>query len=861
MSHLPRTPVSRGAAAVVALLTLAPLSPGSLEAQAPPGTRTVTVIPNEEYDAGGFYRMFFGTRYRKLWTTPIRVPVLDLATYGGGLTPTQKGGGAQTRSLRMKGGDGKEYQFRSVNKDPTGLLPEQLQNTFAAEILQDQMSSAHPAAAVVVPPLLEAAGVLHPVPVLVQMPDDARLGEFRSEFAGLLGTIEERPRGMDEGVPFEGASDVVSTDGLYERLDKDPTVKVDAREFLLARLTDIYIGDWDRHRDQWRWALLERGGRKRWLPIPRDRDQAFVRFDGFMLSQARRTAPQLLNFGSKYGDIVGHTWNGRDIDRRLLTELDEPVYDSVAAVLQSRMTDQAIARAAALVPPEYQPLDADRLTSALKTRRERIDEMARKYYDLLADRVEVWASDKDDEAKVTLNEDGTTTVTLSADGVTYYTRRFDPDDTDEVRVYLQGGNDRFTVEGASRGSPVVRAIGAGGDDRYVLTARSGVRLYDEKGDNLAEGGKIRTKLWNPPIDTTRESALPPRDWGKKTLTAPFLFIGPDVGLMIGWGGITNWYGFRQLPSARRVTYHGVYATGEKSGRIALGYKNYGENSPSHLWIDAIASGIEVLRWYGFGNETVSQATSFHRLDQNVFGLALGWGLRWGERNEFTLGPMVKWSDTDLDHRRNRDRFIAQDAPYGTGRFGMAGVEMKLDLDGRDIPKFATRGARLRLRGSVVPKAWDVDETFYKAGAEGSFTLAPGGRWQPSLNFMAGGEWTSGQLPYFEAPTLGGFRTLRGYRSNRFAGEKSAYGSAELRLPLTRIRFFVPGEQGVFGFGDAGRVWVEGEDSNELQTSFGGGIFMNWAGRGNVLVAGIGVPSKKEGGDKGGRFFLGFGFPY
>jgi len=92
---------------------------------------TVTVVPNKHYSKDFIYRFFFGDHYRDLWTTAIRVPVLDLATFAGGLTPTKKGGGQQTKSLRFKAGDGKQYQFRSVDKDPSAVLPLGLRETFA----------------------------------------------------------------------------------------------------------------------------------------------------------------------------------------------------------------------------------------------------------------------------------------------------------------------------------------------------------------------------------------------------------------------------------------------------------------------------------------------------------------------------------------------------------------------------------------------------------------------------------------------------------------------------------------------------------------------------------------------------------
>src|SRR4030095_14452568 len=74
------------------------------------------VIPGKRYDAASFHKFFFGSNWRDVWTTPVKIGVIDLSTYGGGLEPLRKGGGNQTRNLRFKGGDGKEYKFRSLDK-------------------------------------------------------------------------------------------------------------------------------------------------------------------------------------------------------------------------------------------------------------------------------------------------------------------------------------------------------------------------------------------------------------------------------------------------------------------------------------------------------------------------------------------------------------------------------------------------------------------------------------------------------------------------------------------------------------------------------------------------------------------------
>ena len=842
---------------------LACLGTGALPGQAYAPKDSVTVVPGAHYAASSLHRFFFGTRYRALWTTPIKVPVLHLGQFAGGLTPTVRGGGQQTKSLRFSAPDGREYQFRSVDKDPTGVLPPELRETFAAYLLQDQISSGHPAGPLVVAPLLAAAGVLHPDPVLVQMADDPALGEFRKDFAGLLGMIEERPKGLgDEGATFAGAREIVGTADLFKKLDDEPEVRVDERAFLNARLTDVFMGDWDRHDDQWRWALIDSAGRKRWLPIPRDRDQAFVRFDGFLLSQARRATPQLLNFGPEYGDIIGATWNGRDLDRRFLAPLERSVWDSAANALKARLTDAAIAGAVAHLPPEFKPLDAARLERALRARRDRLDWIAGKFYQLLAQEVEVYGTDKSDHARVTRQEGGTTLVTLAHGTHEYFHRQFRPGETRDIRVRLQGGDDQFVVDGKGRGGPVVRAIGGGGDDRYQVSRSGGIHLYDDRGSNHAEGAGINRKPWRWKPDSLKPNELPPRDWGKKTLLWLSAAYGYDVQAIIGYGGHTDWYGFRRVPYSTRLDYKLEVATGKLSGRVSLGLTRQFENSPGFFRIEGMGSGIETLRWYGFGNQTPdSGGAAYHRLNQQELSGGFRFGLHFGKQkqNEFSAGPMLRWSHTDLGEEHNKVRFIAADHPYGVGRFGLVGLRAGLRLEGRDHPHFATRGGTLWLEASGYPGWLDADEAIGRIEGEASYNLAPQGRWRPSLNLMAGGVKTWGKLPFFVAPTLGGNHTLRGYRPDRFAGDASVYGSAELRLPIFRAKLVVPGEQGIFGFTDIGRVYSRGENSDEWHTTVGGGIWLAFLGRDNVLYAGAGVPTKDKG--EGTRFILGFGFPY
>ena len=308
------------------------------------------------------------------------------------------------------------------------MLPEELRETLAADILRDQMSAMHPGGPLVVPPLLAAVGVLHVVPRLAMMPDDPKLGEFRAEFANQLGTIEERPTESDEDSPgFAGAREILDTPKLIEELRDKPTVRVDTRAFLTARLLDLYLGDWDRHEDQWRWALVGNGKDERYLPIPRDRDQAFVRYDGIALSLMRVAQPQLINYGPEYAAPQAATWNGRNLDRRLLVEPERKDWEEAARAIQAALTDAVIDDAINRLPPEYKAIDGEQLRDAMIQRRGGLAAAAERTYEFLAKQVRLEASDKDDVAVVNRLEDGSTEISLSRkSGERYFHRTFDP---------------------------------------------------------------------------------------------------------------------------------------------------------------------------------------------------------------------------------------------------------------------------------------------------------------------------------------------------------------------------------------------------------------------------------------------------
>jgi hypothetical protein len=831
----------RSSAGVVALcvVTLAtPATPATPAGAQTEGTSsgaraesTVVVVPGARYRAGAFHEFFLGENYRELWATPIRVDVLSLSATGGGLTPTERGGGLQTASLRFKGGDGREYVFRSLDKDPSRALPEELRETIVEGVHQDQVSAFHPAAALVVARLLDATRIRHVNPRLVVLPDDARLGEFRADFAGTLGIFEERPEeGFEESDSASGATRVISTERLFERMMKNGETRVDTRAFLAARLFDVFVGDRDRHRDQWRWATFAQGDDAQWEPIPRDRDMAFVKHEGLFPTLARQVLPQIVTFDDHYPRMVNLNWNAREMDRRLLVGLERPVWDSASRALQAQLTDAVIDDAIGAMPPELVRENGAELRAALRRRRDRLPEAAAAFYDVLAAEVDFTATEDPDLADVTYLDDGSVQVALfprsSGDAHTrarapYLRRRFDPRETREVRIYLHDGDDRAVVRGGPRDDITVRVIGGNGDDELVDSSRAGARFYDAAGNDRVTRGpdtELDDRRYTPP--ETKGPQDPPRDWGRRWVTLPWVSHAPDIGLFLGASVTHSRYAFRTHPYKLRVRMEAGYAFEAKEPRLQILAEHRWPSSDNIGRLELRASGVELIRFYGLGNETTSEESeSFYRVFQTQYLVE--------PTVVFPLSPAISTSLGAVGQLTNSEprngTLLDALRPYGTGQFVQLGARLGIAADTRDTPIAAKRGIHAVLAGSLYPSALDVASTFGELhGSVATYHTAQSIR--TTFAFRAAGKHVFGRFPFFESAFVGGSQTLRGWGEQRFAGRSAVYGNAEVRLFLSRFRLFVPGEMGIFGLFDVGRVYASSEDSDRWHTGVGGGVW-------------------------------------
>jgi hypothetical protein len=234
--------------------------------------------------------------------------------------------------------------------------------------------------------------------------------------------------------------------------------------------------------------------------------------------------------------------------------------------------------------------------------------------------------------------------------------------------------------------------------------------------------------------------------------------------------------------------------------------------------------------------------------------------------EVEVGPVLKSSASDTTEDPTAiisDPANPESSPYGSGRFDQVGVRASFNVDRRDEAVATRKGFLFTGGASYYPSWLDIEEPFGEVHGAVSAYLSPTPN--QTLALRVGGKKVWGRVPFYEAAFIGA-RTVRGFRQQRYAGEASIYANAELRLFLTRFFVLFPGEVGVFGLSDVGRVFHEGEVSTADCTlslsractwhaSVGGGIWIAPISR----AATVSVAVAK--GAEGTGFYIGSGFHY
>ncbi len=801
-------------------------------------TQFISLPASTNYHKGKTYKYLWGEHYRKEWHTPILVRKANLDTLAGGLTPYQAGGGRQTKTLRLRDKDKREYVLRSVDKSFGKALPEIAGGTFLEALANDQVTFSHPYAASIVAPLAAAANIYHTNPSLYFIPAQPALKEFSDSFGHALYLFEQRPDEDWTTAPnFGNSKNIVGSEKMLEKILKDNDNVVDQEAFVKARLFDMLIGDWGRHDDQWRWATFKDDKKTTYVPVPRDRDNAFSIFDGALLQFMLKVvhADHMQSFDHRVKDISAFNYPARNLDRHLLNSLTQQQWLKAANELQLALSDKIIDEAVAQLPPEVYPLSGPGIASKLKSRLRDLDKYAKEYFLFLAKEVEITGTADDDFFEIKRLTDSTTSVDIfkisnkgkKADEP-FYSRVFKNEETREVRLYGIDGKDEYLLSGDVNKSIRFRLIGGPGKDKFEDLSRvrkngRSTLIYDNHQNEIIRSQETKLHL-------TEDSAVHRYEYDtykpNKNSWKPVAFFSFEDRIYVGYAYKFEKQQWRKSPFGVQKKFNVKYSLGQKA--FSSTYSSI-HTSLFGKWDGNLFANYDQVVWrnfYGIGNESLlgSRERDFNRVRSRQFIAKAGVQRVINNRHRFVVNPYFQSYDIINDTARYLAKVTSLQVPsvYKTHFYG--GAELLYIYQNLNDSSYPTKGISFITEANLSKNIKERDRNVNKFRAEVN-TFLPISK-KLGLMVRAGGTTLTGTPEFFQYNTIGSSETLRGYQRDRFYGNSTAYNQNEIRWMHDVRSHLYNGKITFFGLYDVGRVWLKNEKSAQWHTGYGAGIMLS-----------------------------------
>jgi hypothetical protein len=609
-------------------------------------------------------------------------------------------------------------------------------------------------------------------------------------------------------------------------------------------MLDMFIGDWDRHEDQWRWIKTMAGKKNIYSPVPRDRDQAYYLNTGIIPYIAARNwlMPKFQGFDKKLHNVNGFMFNARYFDRMFLNSLDVKDWIAVIQELQASLSDEVIREAIAKLPDTIYKQVGNDIIVKLQTRRDDLLKYGLKYYRFLSKSVEYTASDKKELFSLHTDDNGSVALMVQKvtksdkPGDTIYHRHIDKNITKEIQLYGRGGADVFDITGDGKLKVRTRIIGGGGEDSLHVYGRAANRrkvlVYDRDDKQNFYPARAAT------LHTSHNNAI--NDYNahafKYDKLAPLATAGYnlDDGILLGIGAVYIRHGFRREPFAARHKIMVGHALQTDASFVK--YKGDITDVLGKADLDMylnIHAPDNTVNFFGVGNETkfedISEpAIRYYRTRYNLIDgqFKLKWKV--GKVLNFFGGLAGQYYNMDISDNKGRFIKLYENANRDKELFerkAFLGFVGGYEIDTRNDALLPIRGFHWL---TSINSMAQLDRPASFGQVQTSMSIYLSFRRYPKVVIAEriGAGVSIGNPGFFQMFYLGGDNGLLGYRKNRFAGTSIAYNNLEVRIKLFDFASYLfPGQFGLTAFNDVGRVWAKGEASGKWHMGYGGGIFI------------------------------------
>jgi hypothetical protein len=627
---------------------------------------------------------------------------------------------------------------------------------------------------------------------------------------------------------------------MMKGLDENHNNRIDGEEFLRARLLDLLIGDWDRHEDQWRWTKVKDDKNVTYTAVPRDRDQVFHVMQGVFPTIAEQPwlDPVLGNFEGTIPHYKYGVFKTKFLKEYPSEQLNYADYMRIVNQFVKDETDAVLTEAIKRLPG---PFD-DRLLAILKQRRDNIPAAMSAYYKFIYKTVDIRASDKDEMISITNGPDSAMHVVINKlkesgkTGDVLMDMTYNPDITKEIRLYTAAGNDHVVID--NKTSPIkLRLIDSIGNKTIDVHQSDGrVVLYGLKGSTTITGDAGR--ISNRQSSDTASARFTPTNPYNIWMPLADASLNRDDGFLLGVGfRYIGHDGFRKLPYSSMQDFMITHSFKTDAFRINyFGQWMQTVGKADFTFKALIDAPDNTMNFFGQGNATtLNTMGDYHRYYRTRFDLyQFDPALRWhtGKKSTFSFGPSLQLYH--LSPADNVGRSVMQPGlitSYDSTTYNKdkahAGLIATFISNGRNNNVLPSQGYYLEIKmqaytglngysksfGQLIPEF-----TYYQKVDTGAIFV---------LSDRIGGGVSVGDPAFYQSLFLGGQGNLLGYLQNRFAGQQMVYNNLQARVRLANIAgYILPGQLGVTGFFDTGRVWAKGDNdnSNTWHQGVGGGLY-------------------------------------
>lgn len=838
-------------------------------------TTMASVYPKEKTEKSDLYTYLFGKHFRSVYGTEVEVPVADLSTLYGGLSPIISGGGNQSLSLRLQDTDGKQYVMRGLQKSTKQFLQsaifkdtyvkDKIADTTLETFIDDYYTTSHPFTPFIIGHLSDAVQLYHTNPKLFYVPKQNTLGKYNETYGDQLYMIEERPhKSQKEVASFGNGNDIVGTTDVLQNMEADEKYKVDTDMYLRARIFDFLIGDWDRHADQWRWVEKTKGKEIIYQPIPRDRDQAFAKIDGALLRLLKKL-PALRHMQNYQEQFAHPRWINKTaflLDKVFLQNTSLSQWQQTAQYVATQITDEVIQETFDLLPKEVQAQYTDDIVKVLKSRREQLVDFVETYYKELFQYGSVVGTNKKDKFVITTseNEVNVAQYRLKKEGeVLVNTYQYNPQITKEIWVFGLDDDDQIEVKGTA--SPIrFKLIGGRNNDVYAIDTKGKFKIIDYKSKK-----NTFTNTSNASKVLKDQYALNQYDYRKAPINTfsllPNAGYNKDNGVMVGFNASYDVKKFNQNPYSQKHQLGAKYdfATSGAYASYSGAFKDYSANG---FWtIEALLTSSNFSKNF-FGLENL-KTYDHERFEENYYRVRTSQfeikpSYEWKGRNgsSFLVGATYESTKIEETNHRLIDEQIFYDLNDSYQRTDYYGARAKYQFTNYDSTQEPTIGLGFSaLFGTRFSTENSENHQYLQTKLNWVVPLTTDRRltWSSSYVFE---KLFGDDFHFYQAASIGSNNGLRGYRQQRFIGHGAFVTSQDIRFKMNQISNGVlPLSYGIFAGFDTGRVWSSYDTSNKWYQSYGGGIWLNAL---DSFTARLGIFSSKE---ENILFNVGLGFAF